>query len=438
MGYTAPLPRPRPGAGARLLNWLIRLVCLVALLVVGWTVLNAAYPNNPLAEVARAYRILRPGAEIGPSPFGAQRTLTLLLFGVDERRKDKDPGRADTIIVAMVNLDTKRGAMISLPRDALMADVGLGDSKLNEVYARARSPQAGTARLRMAIEELTGLTVDRAVKVNFQGIVQLVDGMGGVWIDVPKNMDYEDKWDNLYIHLKKGYQRLNGQQAMGYVRFRHDPEGDVGRMRRQREFLTAAYQQLVQKRSLTGLVDFAAAARRWIYTDDFRLDEMAWLLKYMRDANLAPVERQTFPTRPRMLPREGQDVYFEVPMLDAGRKMIAQAQEHLTLPLLVASGEIKVEVRNGSGLKERAAKIADGLRLLGFTVSGETNEKQKFPKTKVFAVASAQKVANQLAEALGFPENRVFSKTAPQDAPAITVVLGADVDALLAKSTLWR
>jgi anionic cell wall polymer biosynthesis LytR-Cps2A-Psr (LCP) family protein len=68
--------------------------------------------------------------------------------------------------------------------------------------------------------------------------------MGGIEINVEKQMDYDDNYQNLYIHLKPGLQVLNGREAMGYVRFRHDFEGDYGRMRRQDQFLRALVAQI--------------------------------------------------------------------------------------------------------------------------------------------------------------------------------------------------
>src|SRR4029079_567203 len=94
------------------------------------------------------------------------------------------------------------------------------------------------------VDQFLGIRIDYYVLVKLGAMQQFVDKIGGVPVDVEKDMDYEDRWGHLFIHLKKGLQTLNGQQMEGYMRFRHDAESDYGRMRRQQPDLRAGLHPL--------------------------------------------------------------------------------------------------------------------------------------------------------------------------------------------------
>src|SRR5205807_9350050 len=88
------------------------------------------------------------------------------------------------------------------------------------------------------IQQAFGVSADAWVVLNFEGFQQIVDAIGGIDVDVSKKLDYDDNWGNLHIHLKPGYQHLNGYQAMGFVRMRHS-DSDEMRSKRQHEFMEA-------------------------------------------------------------------------------------------------------------------------------------------------------------------------------------------------------
>ena len=100
-----------------------------------------------------------------------------------------------------------------------------------------------------------GFEPDFQVIVEWEAVGEIVDAMGGVWFDVPRNMDYEDPYQDLSIHLKKGYQLLDGEQAMGVVRFRDGAngykDGDIGRIGTQQALLKAVLEQLLKLENIT-------------------------------------------------------------------------------------------------------------------------------------------------------------------------------------------
>lgn len=121
------------------------------------------------------------------------------------------------------------------------------------------------------ISEILGVPVDHYIKVNLKGFIALVDYMGGVDFDVPCDMSYDDPYQNLSIHFKKGMQHLNGQQAMEVARFRKNNDGsgytDVGRTQAQQDILVALAKKALAWNSLTKLNGFVDIFNKYVDTD---------------------------------------------------------------------------------------------------------------------------------------------------------------------------
>ncbi len=184
----------------------------------------------------------------------------ILVLGVDER--SHDTGRSDTMMLVHV---TPGGPvrMLAIPRDTLVSIDGYGEGKANSAYT-----YGGPELAKASVSRLLGLPVDHYVKVNLAGFRQLVDLMGGVTVDVPKPMHYEDPYDHLKIDLKPGRQLLDGEKAEQFVRFRHDEIGDdVSRIHRQQEFLKAAAEQVLSPGNLARLPKLIYTAAGFVDTD---------------------------------------------------------------------------------------------------------------------------------------------------------------------------
>jgi len=155
---------------------------------------------------------------------------TFLLVGTD-----MDDGNTDTIMV--VSYDTKKQdiSIMSIPRDTMINE-SWDIKKINSIYSRYKD---GIDALKKRIKTLVGFTPDFYVKVDLSMFVKLVDLIGGVEFDVPQDMDYDDSYQNLHIHLKKGVQVLDGEKAMELVRFRRYSEGDIKRVEVQQSFIKA-------------------------------------------------------------------------------------------------------------------------------------------------------------------------------------------------------
>ena len=193
---------------------------------------------------------------------------TILVSGVDDHN-----GGSDTNI--LVAVDVANGSIygVSVPRDT-KAIINGDAHKINYAYNAG-----GTALMAETISDQLGIPVDYTVQVDLQGFVALVDAIGGVTFDVPVDMHYEDPYQNLYIHIDKGLQTLNGENAMKVVRF---PSGyasqDLGRMQTQQAFLKAAAKQTLTPSNLNKIDDFVKIFQSYVETD-LTLGNLAWLGK---------------------------------------------------------------------------------------------------------------------------------------------------------------
>ncbi|HWR29841.1 MAG TPA: LCP family protein [Negativicutes bacterium] len=164
--------------------------------------------------------------------------LNIVLLGVDERLKDGDPGRSDTLLVMMIDTMTREVSLISIPRDTRVRIKGLGWDKINHAFA-----DGGVALTQQTTERFLGIPMNYYAKVDLESFGRVVDAIGGVMIDVDQRMQYEDTWEHFVIDLQPGLQRLDGKTALQYVRYRDD-EGDIGRVRRQQKFIKAVIAEM--------------------------------------------------------------------------------------------------------------------------------------------------------------------------------------------------
>lgn len=175
--------------------------------------------------------------------------LLFLMMGVDAKDVTKSKGtRTDTMMLIKANFDTGETSLLSLPRDTRVLVKGKED-KLNHAHAY------GGADLTMrTVRDFTGLDVDYYVKVDYRAVKGIVEAIGGVEIDVPVNMKYNDPYADppLRINIGKGLQTLDGQNAHDYLRFRSG-DGDLGRIERQQYFLKELMKQTLQPKNITKL-----------------------------------------------------------------------------------------------------------------------------------------------------------------------------------------
>lgn len=191
---------------------------------------------------------------------------TILVSGVDDGN-----GNSDTNI--LVAVDTAGGSIygVSIPRDTKAVWNGKSH-KINAAFG-----SGGIEKLADVIGDQLGIPVDYTVQVDLKGFVALVDAIGGVDFDVPIDMNYEDPYQDLYIHIPAGMQHLSGEEALKVVRFREGyASQDIARMETQQAFLKAVAQQTLQISNLTKVDQFVKIFQQYVETD-LTLGNLAWL-----------------------------------------------------------------------------------------------------------------------------------------------------------------
>lgn len=185
--------------------------------------------------------------------------INILAFGIDGTTRVQ---RSDTIM--LIHLDPARQeiGVLSIPRDTKVKVEGVGMTRINHSYA-----YGGTSLLRQTVADFLDLPIDHVLKIDLSGVSEMVDVLGGVEVTVDKDLYYVDRAGGLYIDLKKGRQRLSGDQALQYLRFRRDNQGDIGRISRQQLFLREMLNQVLNSGRLFEIPALLSSLNRHVHTD---------------------------------------------------------------------------------------------------------------------------------------------------------------------------
>ncbi|EOH99625.1 hypothetical protein UAW_00777 [Enterococcus haemoperoxidus ATCC BAA-382] len=160
--------------------------------------------------------------------------ITIMLIGDDGREDDEDGGRADTLMVAHYNSETKQPKLISIMRDSYVSIPGHGLEKINAAYA-----YGGAELTRKVLNDSFGLPINYYISADFNNFIRLINELypKGIEIDAEKDINLDN------VDIKKGKQIMDGNTLLQYARFRMDEEGDFGRVRRQQQVMDALAKQ---------------------------------------------------------------------------------------------------------------------------------------------------------------------------------------------------
>jgi LCP family protein required for cell wall assembly len=247
-----------------------------------------------------------------PKVAGPQEPLNVLIMGTDDRKGTniggQTPGLSDTTILLHLSADRKRAYGVSIPRDAMVErPTCLSKNGKKELPGGIRQFNAAfavggpTCTVR-TVEQLTNISIDHFVVVNFAGFKDMVNAVHGVTVCVPTEVND----DVGHIHLPEGTYKVNGNQALDYVRVRHDlgaPTGDIGRMKRQQAFISAMISKVYSAGTLTNpvrLYKFLDAATSSLSTDAgfAHLKDLASLGRSIKGIGLNKIKFITVPNQP--------------------------------------------------------------------------------------------------------------------------------------------
>lgn len=237
--------------------------------------------------------------------FHAQRQISVLLVGLDhvpERKGEEDAiRRSDSVLLATTDFSTKQIRLLSIPRDGWCEQYGdsgaLSWNKMAHSYANGQlqapdDAYAGIKNTKDAVERLLGVGVDYFVVIQFEGLAQVIDALGGLEIDVEKRMNYDDRRGNLHIHFEKGLQHMTGEQVVQYARFRHDMLGDISRMARQQQVLKLVLEKAMDPRNVTRLPVLAKLLNECVVTN-LSLDQLLALAQHIDEYAPTSIQTQT-------------------------------------------------------------------------------------------------------------------------------------------------
>ncbi len=234
-------------------------------------------------------------------PLGAQRAV---LLGTDADAEGT--ARSDTIIVASAD-----GGLLSVPRDTLVEIPGVGDDKVNAALAYG-GPELAVETL----EGFTGLPIDNYVTVDFGGVEEIVDAIGGVRIDVEEPIAYQ--LAGRYVYIPSGEQTLDGAAALAYVRYRGGPTADIGRIDRQQKFISALAREARSPANLPRLQRTLGAVRDNVETNMNPFEATRFAAQRWLWSGGGPAE--TYPGVPQYI----GGISYWVPDREAGEQVVGE------------------------------------------------------------------------------------------------------------------
>ena len=181
--------------------------------------------------------------------FADAKRVNLLAVGVND-------GLSDVLMLVSWDMDSNKVDLISIPRDTYYERDGYTSPSQKKINAAYASDKGVIATANAVSDVLMGIPINYYAIIDYDAVESIVDGVGGVPIDVPKAMKYDDPYDDppLHIRIPAGQQTLDGEHAVQYLRFRKGySNGDIGRVEAQQVFMKSLFKQCVEH----GIVDSA-------------------------------------------------------------------------------------------------------------------------------------------------------------------------------------
>lgn len=395
-----------------------------------------------------------------PQQVFGKNNLLVLVVGLDYDYNSKDEeysSQSRSDVIKAINLDFahKQAYVLDVGRDMVATLPGGERAKINQAQA-----DGGINESRKVIAQFLGIPkFDRYVILRADSMKDIINAIGGVTVDVKdsscieygqcKNqspLDYTDTWGHLYIHLKPGIQHLDGAQAVGYARYRHDWCGDPCRMKRQDEVIQAMVQKIKGDKlnTLMHANDLIGVIKRNV-TTDLTESEMVALADYFLDFSTSDLHTAGLAWTPVTLPDGGEATLPDPSDLATKvRTMLIAPPTPLPSPNALAlaaipPNTIHVDVENGSGVRGAAHRVAEALQKQGFVIDdvGDASSSD-VAETEVHQHSSVNYAGARVRESL--PMAAQHAPVVPEAVPAtahsdVTVIVGKDIASPIASVT---
>jgi len=267
--------------------------------------------------------------------------------------------------------------------------------------------------------------IDRYVTVNIQGIKSLVDALGGITINVPKDMKYTDQSQHLYIDLKAGKQRLNGEQIVHYLLYRHDDLGDIGRVQRQQLLMRAFVEEQVNVGLLSRLPKILSVIQSHLDTN-LTIEELVALAGFATQTDRAGVQMLMVPGK--FSDPKDYKASFWLPDPNAIETMVAEHFDFGQNTWTIENADstfLKVAIQDSTGDRSAVEDFVTTLTRSGYrNVQVYKPWSEPLDVTTIVAQDGDIKGAQAIRQSLGFGEVLVESTGALQS--DVTIRLGKD------------
>jgi LCP family protein required for cell wall assembly len=328
-------------------------------------------------------------------------------------------GLSDTMLLIRFNPHTDQLVVLSIPRDTRTLVLGRM-TKLNEA-----NREGGPALAAMSVSDLLGgVEIDRYVRINVQGVEKLVDALGGVEVNVPKDMKYQDDSQHLYINLKAGQQRLDGNQALQFLRFRYDDNGDIGRIQRQQMLMRSVLEQALNPKTIARLPKILSVIQSHVDTN-LSVEELLALAGFASKTNSYNVQMLMLPGDFSST-REFELSYW-LPNLRDIDEMVSEYFGYGTRQVAASEDPqyLRIAIQDSTGDAIAVDSLVQTLYDSGYyNVYIEDDWNEELPVTRVVAQNGDLASAETLQRFLGLGEVRVESTGILNS--DITIQLGRD------------
>jgi LCP family protein required for cell wall assembly len=325
-------------------------------------------------------------------------------------------------------------SVLTIPRDTWVELPNGRNGRINGAYSMGSSkdPKDHIDNAINTVAKLVSANSGEAIDIQYfvrlqpEGLVKIIDKMGGVKLDVEKKMKYSDPSQNLFIDLEPGMQLLNGYNAMCYARFRHDKEGDYGRIERQKKLFKALATKMKDPNEKIRVASCAGDIMEMMYTN-LSLNDMLSLKDLISGVGMADIDANSFtlPTHPERIGGAA------VVVVNGPEDVEPVLKDFLDGP------RPTIVLLNGTKTAGQTKKIEELIDSTKYNIIGVGNTKVPMPVTTIYApkkfVTSAQEVATSLGLAVEIETKTVApamkkEKKGITDVPSgqITVVIGDD------------
>lgn len=362
------------------------------------------------------------------SQFPGQDRMTVLCLGLDRNiftnhRDKKDPrngmaytkgARSDVMMIASLDLKTQKVSILSIPRDTRIQLPGKRRfSKINQAHA-----DGGVPYTRETVEQFLGIKIDHYVVIKQEAIQKVVDELGGLDVEVKHDMDYDDSWGQLHIHLKEGQQHLRGEDVVGFMRFRHDAEGDFGRIKRQQQVIQQLSGKVKSPLVITKADGLIRAIRQYVNTDLTPDQQLALAVLFHKmdpehvvTTQLPVLDTETINNVSYVIPDDSKK--------EAVVDWVINGNEE------AMNRMIRVELKNASGDPELYQRVYRLLRHNGFMVWRAGRATGQLPTSRVVQRTSLRGSARRVLDVLGLKGNVEKSEDSGAD---VTLYVGKDLE----------